>query len=54
MEMITILTKRQDLVLINKNKIICHQVDFGVPADNRVKIKETKKINKNLALLPKS
>ena len=36
--------RNKDLVLINKKKMICYQVDFTVPADNRVKIKESKKI----------
>ena len=32
-------TRKPDLILINKKKISCHQVDF-VPAGHRVKIKE--------------
>ena len=37
----------QDLVLINK-KSTCHLIDFAVPADNRVKMKESEKIDKYL------
>ena len=38
-------SQTEDLVLINKKKKICHLVDFAIPADNGVKIKE----NLNLA-----
>ena len=41
-----ILAKRSDLGLINKDKRICHQVNFGVPEDHRVKIKKNEKIKK--------
>ena len=44
-----ILAKSSDLMLINKKKD-CHLVDFAVPADNRGKMKESKKINKYLDL----
>ena len=35
--------KRPDLVIINKKKRTCRIVDFAVPADHRVKMKENKK-----------
>ena len=40
-----------DLVIINKKKRTCRIVDFAVPADHRVKLKESKKMDKyfNLA-----
>ena len=41
---------RPDLVLIDKKKRTCHLVDFAVPADHRVKMKESEKINKSLDL----
>ena len=31
--------RKPDLVLINKKKRICHQVDFGISADHRMKMK---------------
>ena len=34
-----------DLVLINKKKRTCHPIDFIVPADHKVKIKESGQIN---------
>ena len=40
----------EDLVLINKKKRNCILQDFTVSADNRVKIKESEKINKYLDL----
>ena len=43
-----ILSKRQDLVLINKKKRTCWLVDFAVPTNYRVKIKESEKIDKYL------
>ena len=42
--------KRPDLVLINKKKRSCPLVDFAVPADHRVKLKENEKIDKYLDL----
>ena len=46
-----IMTGRPDLVLINKKKEkrkkrICHQVDFAIPVDVRVKIMEIKRLSK--------
>ena len=41
---------RPDLVLINIKKRTCHPVDFAVPADHRVKMKESEKIDKYLDL----
>ena len=40
---------RPDLALINKKRI-CHIVDFAVSVDDRVKIKESGKLNKYLDL----
>ena len=37
-----ILARRLDLVLIDKNKIICQLVAFAIPIDQRVKIKVKK------------
>ena len=51
-----ILTRRPDLVLINKKKKkkrIDHFVDFAVPRDYRVKIKKSEKINKYLHITRK-
>ena len=39
---------KQDLELVNKEKIIFHQVDITVHVDDRLKRKESKTINKNL------
>ena len=36
-------TRRQDLVIINKKKRTCRIVVFAVPADHRVKLKESNK-----------
>ena len=44
-----ILARRVDLVSINKKRT-CQLVDFAIPADCRVKMKETKKIDKYLDL----
>ena len=41
---------RQDLVIVNKKKKNCQNVDFAVPADLRVKLKESEKKNKYLDL----
>ena len=35
--------KRLDLVIINKKKRTCRIVDFAVPGDPRVKLKENEK-----------
>ena len=40
--------RKPDLVLINKEKECYHQVNFVVPVDNRVKIKENEKTDKYL------
>ena len=42
--------RRPDLVLINKKRKTCRIVDFAVPADHRVKIKENEKRDKYLDL----
>ena len=38
--------RRPDLIIINKRKRICKIVDFAVPADHRVNMKESKKKDK--------
>ena len=38
--------RRPDLVLIDKKRNTCHLMDFAVPADHRIKMKESEKINK--------
>ena len=42
--------RRPDLIIINKKKIICKIVDFAVPADNRINLKENEKKGKYLDL----
>ena len=42
--------RRPDLVLINKKKRTCHRVDFAVPVDHWIKIKENEKVDKYLDL----
>ena len=42
--------KRRDKMLINEKKIICLLVDFAILTDNKVKMKESKKIDKYLDL----
>ena len=41
--------RRPDFIIINKTKGICKIVDFAVPADHRIKLKEWKKKDKYLA-----
>ena len=38
-----ILARRPDLIIINKKKRTCKIVDFAVPADHRIKLKECEK-----------
>ena len=38
-----ILARQPDLIIINKKKRTCRIVDFALPADHRVKLKENKK-----------
>ena len=38
-----ILARKPNLILINKKKRTCHQVDFAIPADHRIKIKQNEK-----------
>ena len=38
----SIQARKPEQELINKNKNTCHQVDFAVPADHRVKVKLAK------------
>ena len=45
-----ILARRLDLIIINKTKRTCNIVDFAVPADHRVKLKESEKKNRYLNL----
>ena len=42
--------RRPDLIIINKKKRTCRIVDFAVPADHRVKLKEWEKKDKYLDL----
>ena len=45
-----ILTRRPDLIIINKKKRTCKIVNFAVPSDHRVKLKECEKKDKYLDL----
>ena len=45
-----ILARRPDLIIINKKKRICKIVDFAVPADHRINLKECAKKDKYLDL----
>ena len=48
-----ILARRPDLIIINKKKKkkkICKIVDFAVPADHRINLKESEKKDKYLDL----
>ena len=43
------LARQQDLIMVNQkknNKRTCQIVDFAIPADHRVRLKESKKQNK--------
>ena len=42
--------RRPDLIIINKKKRTCRIVDFAVPADHRIKLKECEKKDKYLDL----
>ena len=42
--------RRPDLIIINKKKRTCKIVDFAVPADYRIKLKECENKNKYLDL----
>ena len=42
--------RKPDLITINKKKRICKIVDFAVPADQRINLKESEKKDKNLDL----
>ena len=44
------ISARPDLIIINNKKRICRIVDFVVPADNKVKLKECEKKDKYLDL----
>ena len=49
-----IFARRPDLIIINKKKKkkrICKTVDFAVPADHRIKLKECEKKDKYIDLL---
>ena len=43
--------RRPELIIINKKKIICKIVDFAVPADHRINLKESEKKDKYLDLV---
>ena len=43
-----ILARRPGLIIINKEKRTCRIVDFAVPADHRVKLKQNEKRDKTL------
>ena len=38
-----ILARRPDIIIINKKKRTCRIVDFAVPVDHRIKLKESEK-----------
>ena len=42
--------RRPDLIIINKKERTCKIVDFAVPADHRLKLKECEKNDKYLDL----
>ena len=42
--------RRPDLIIIKQKKKICKIVDFAVPADHRIKMKECKRKDKYLDL----
>ena len=42
--------RKPDLIIINKKKRTCKIVDFAVPADHRIKLKECEKKDKYLDL----
>ena len=42
--------RRPNLILINMKRRTCNLMDFGVPADHRVKTEESKNIDKYLDL----
>ena len=42
--------RRPDLIIISKRKTICKIVDFAVPADHRINLKESEKKDKYLDL----
>ena len=42
--------RRPDLIILNKKKRTCKIVDFAVPVDNRIKLKESEKKDKYLDL----
>ena len=45
-----IVARKPDLIKINKKKRICKIVDFAVPADHRINLKECAKKDKYLDL----
>ena len=42
--------RRPDLIIINKRKRICKTVDFAVPVDHRINLKESEKKDKYIDL----
>ena len=45
--------RRPDLIIINKKEITCRTVDFTIPADYRVKLKEWEKTANKYLDLPR-
>ena len=43
-------SRRPDLIIINKRKRICKIIDFAIPADHRINLKESEKKDKYLDL----
>lgn len=43
------LSRRLDLVIINKKRKLCLIMDFDLPADNRVSLKESEKFTSTLS-----
>ena len=48
-----ILPRQPDLIIIKKKKRTCKIVDFAIPADYKVKLKESEKKDKYLGLVRK-
>ena len=47
---VLISARRPDLIIINKKMRICQTVDFAVPANNRINLKESEKKDNYLDL----
>ena len=48
------LTRGPDQIFINKKKRTCQHVDFAIPVDHKVKMKEKEKIEKHMNLARES